>query len=144
MFHTPTETKTFCLAGHATVTLRSQKTEKRYTFRINLCKDRETGEPKGLWFVSLLDGPDNENDYQYVGVLDVHGFRTTGKSRFAKDSQVVKGFEYFWRHICADHMPPHMDVFHSGNCGRCGRKLTTPDSVTRGIGPICLAEMGLA
>lgn len=29
-----------------------------------------------------------------------------------------------------------------GHCGHCGRTLTNPDSLERGIGPICAAKMG--
>lgn len=29
----------------------------------------------------------------------------------------------------------------TGRCGHCGRTLTDPESITRGIGPICLANM---
>ena len=34
-------------------------------------------------------------------------------------------------------------VHHEGKCGRCGRKLTTPESCLRGIGPECWALMGM-
>lgn len=30
-----------------------------------------------------------------------------------------------------------MNFYHMGICGRCGRALTTPESITRGIGPVC-------
>ncbi|MCH9729159.1 MAG: hypothetical protein K0U84_05675 [Actinomycetia bacterium] len=32
---------------------------------------------------------------------------------------------------------------HSGNCGFCGRKLTDPASVERGIGPECLKKLAV-
>lgn len=32
---------------------------------------------------------------------------------------------------------------HSGNCGFCGRKLTDPESVKRGIGPDCLGKLAV-
>jgi hypothetical protein len=34
-------------------------------------------------------------------------------------------------------LPGSVDVLHSGRCGRCGRTLTTPDSIERGLGPEC-------
>ena len=64
MFTIPTDAKTYALAGHATITLTSQRTGARYTYKINQAKDRETGEAKPLWFVALLTGPDNEADYR--------------------------------------------------------------------------------
>jgi hypothetical protein len=32
---------------------------------------------------------------------------------------------------------------HAGKCGRCGRKLTVPQSIETGIGPECASIMGL-
>jgi UDP-N-acetylglucosamine 2-epimerase len=32
---------------------------------------------------------------------------------------------------------PEIEVFHMGACLRCGRALTTPESITRGLGPDC-------
>ena len=29
------------------------------------------------------------------------------------------------------------DVYHSGTCSRCGRVLTTPESIRSGLGPVC-------
>ena len=136
MFTSPSDIKTYALAGHATVTLTSQKTQARYTFKINRCKDRETGEVKDLWFVSLLSGPDNESDYQYVGCIN-GTFKLTSKSRFKQDSTPVRAFSYFWQNVDAGRMPPSMEIRHEGTCGRCGRALTVPESIDRGIGPEC-------
>ena len=32
---------------------------------------------------------------------------------------------------------PTVKVFHSGKCGKCGKKLTTPESIKSGLGPYC-------
>jgi len=34
-------------------------------------------------------------------------------------------------------MPDNVEFYHSGNCAKCGRKLTTPESIKNGLGPIC-------
>lgn len=137
MFDNATDVKTYTLAGHATLTLTSQRTGTRYTYRINRAKDNND-----LWFVGLLAGPDNETDYNYMGIINGQ-FRTTAKSRYKDDAIPVKAFNWFWKHIDANHMPPKVEIRHSGHCGRCGRKLTVPESVDAGIGPICRGLMGL-
>jgi hypothetical protein len=144
MFTQAADVKTYTLAGHATLTLTSQKTGARYTFQINQAKD-ENGERKPMWFVGLLTGPDNYADYAYVGLLTQNGdFRLTAKSRYTGDSTPVKAFQYFWKWVSDGEMPPHMEIRHEGSCGRCGRKLTVPESIDRGIGPECFGRMGVA
>jgi hypothetical protein len=140
MFHNPAEVKQYALAGHATLTLSSQRTGNRYTYKISRAKD-DNGQPKDLWFVGLLAGPDNETSYQYMGVLN-GSFKLTSKSRYKPDSIPVRAFQFFWRHVAEDRMPPEMEIRHEGSCGRCGRKLTVPESIDSGLGPECRQMMG--
>jgi hypothetical protein len=30
-----------------------------------------------------------------------------------------------------------LEVWHEGRCGACGRRLTVPESIERGLGPEC-------
>ena len=39
------------------------------------------------------------------------------------------------------NLPPALEVWHEGRCGRCGRKLTTPQSVETGFGPVCAQNL---
>ena len=39
-------------------------------------------------------------------------------------------------------LPKTVEVWHEGICGRCGRKLTVPESVERGLGPECAGLVG--
>jgi len=32
-------------------------------------------------------------------------------------------------------------LMHHGKCGKCGRPLSNPESIRRGIGPICMARL---
>jgi ribosomal protein L35AE/L33A len=88
MFNNPAEIKQYALAGHATLTLSSQRTGNRYTYKISRAKD-DDGQPKDLWFVGLLAGPDNETSYQYMGVLN-GSFKLTSKSRKVKSHSMRK------------------------------------------------------
>ncbi len=143
IFANPQDARAFTLAGNATITLESQKTGAHFTYRVRQALDRETEKPTDRYFVSVLNGPDNEHSFAYVGLLDGGSFRQTAKSRFAADTPSVRGFVYFWNAIAADRMPNTMNVRHEGKCGRCNRKLTTPESLDRGIGPECAAIMGI-
>jgi hypothetical protein len=141
MFQIAADVKTYTLAGNATITLSSLRTGARYTFKIGRAED-DAGNPKDVWFVGLLTGPDNYADYQYMGVVSNGTFKLTAKSKYGADSVPVRAFQFFWKHIAQDRMPPEMEIRHEGACGRCGRKLTVPASIDRGIGPECWGKMG--
>lgn len=137
-FHDAKEIKDYMLAGNATVTMSGLKA--RYTYKVSRAKNQEPGAAP-LYFVALLSGPDNESDYTYMGVLN-GTLKLTKKSAFKDDSIPVRAFRYVWAHVSAGNLPPQAEVRHEGSCGRCGRKLTTPESIDRGIGPECWSKMG--
>ncbi len=154
MFNNAQDVREFTLAGKATITLESEKTGAHFTYRVRQALDQRTQEPAQRWFVSLLSGPDNENSYTYIGLLDCGArhanflapqgpvqFRQTAKAKIGADAPSVRGFVFFWNAINADKMPCSMIVRHEGKCGRCGRTLTVPESIDRGIGPECASKM---
>ena len=129
--------KNFVLAGNATITIRSGATGSRFTFKIRTPKHAQSP----IWFVSLLTGSDNENHYEYVGQIRNNGLFDHGrKSRISNDATSVKAFSWFWNMIRAgrSNILEQAEVYHEGRCGRCGRKLTVPESVESGFGPECI------
>lgn len=130
--------KAFLFAGRATVTLVSQRTQKRYTFRVSAAKDSDT-----RFFVSVLNGPDNTADYVYLGMIEGGEFRLTKASKFAADSIPVRAFNFFFKHAVNEAAAPEVEVWHSGRCGRCNRVLTVPASLRTGLGEDCAAILGV-
>lgn len=123
------------LGGNATITLESSGTGAYYTFKIKKNKQEEN-----MFFVSLLTGPDNHSSYSYMGcIFDRSRFTLTKKSKYTKDSIPVKAFVYFFNALIMkdEKRLAKINVYHAGTCNRCGRKLTTPDSVEIGLGPTC-------
>jgi hypothetical protein len=94
-----------------------------------------------LFFVSVLIGQSNTEDYSYVGVVDKRdsdfSFRLTKGSKLKEDTTCVMAFMVFLNNLQKNYITPNMNFYHMGYCGRCGRVLTTPSSVDRGIGPYC-------
>ncbi len=103
-----------------------------------------------------MTGTDNENHYSYVGKVNRSAWteRASGKvhsagsvdltkgSKFAEGSQQVIRGRWLIDHIVnGKQIPDHLEIRHSGKCGRCGRTLTTPESLDRGIGPECWGIM---
>jgi hypothetical protein len=143
-FTTAADAASFTTAGHARLTLESLKTGTHFTYQVNRAKNYD-GTPANRWFVAVLNGPDNESDYAYIGLLDTRfngtEFRMTAKSRFGEDANCVKAWKYFWNHVERGVLPDNLVVRHEGRCGRCGRTLTVPESIDRGIGPECATKM---
>lgn len=122
----------FIFAGNAIFTLESSRSGKRYTYRIRQCQDN-----KRLFFVSLLRGPDNISDYTYLGIIVNNTFKLTKKSKYTFETPAIKVFNFFFqkRHKL-DKVG--LNIYHEGRCGKCGRKLTTPQSIKAGLGPVCI------
>lgn len=124
----------FALAGNATFTIVSKKTGTRFTYRV---RQAETG---GAHFVSVLTGADNESDYAFLGTIFPRGFFHGKKSRIGADAPSAKAFAWFWRHVVQGKVDG-CEVWHEGKCGRCGRKLTVPESIETGLGPECAGRV---
>lgn len=133
----------FILAGNAYFTVRSIATGTRYTYRASKAKENPKYPNSVCWFVGFLSGSNNETDYSYIG--NVYGggtFRTNSKSTLPMQSKPVASFAWLLTRLVAGHMPTNVELWHEGRCGRCGRKLTVPESIEAGIGPDCAEMMG--
>lgn len=131
----PSRIKQFALAGNATITLQSGETGDHITYKITRHK-----ENNDLYFIKLLSGPDNEEDYTYIGCYYADNnyfnpcktYKNTPNRYWPKSLRVIS---YFLNNI--NKIPSNLYVYHEGKCGCCGRKLTTPESIERGYGPEC-------
>ncbi len=132
-------------AGNATITLVSNKTGKRFTYKVSVPQKDKGKKQKDLWFVSVLTGPLNTSDFTYIGVVRNKGgyqFALTQKSAYGMNAPSVKTFAWFIGKIQElGSIPPEVQVWHEGRCLRCGRKLTVPSSIEDGIGPECASKM---
>jgi len=140
----------FMLSGDATVTFEGQT--KDYTFKITK-GDEPTDEQKAkgwsqAWFVGLLTGSDNEHSYTYMGLIRTNrktgilDFFTAGRTQYNMMSPCVVAFKWAFDIFLQGRVPTTLKVWHEGTCGRCGRKLTTKQSIQDGFGPVCVELMG--
>jgi hypothetical protein len=131
----------FVTAGRAIFTIQNP-TGEYYTYRVNTPKDAPAGA--GPYFVSLLTGSDNENDYTYIGMLDKASgnVRLTKASKYQDDTKPVKVIRWALANVWNERVwPDGYSMRHEGRCGVCGRTLTTPESLDFGIGPECRKNM---
>ena len=124
----------FLLAGNSTFTVSNDKGE-HYTYRVQKSKNKlHCG--KYTFFISLLTSPDT---YTYMGVIKERGFiKLTNASKLCSTSKPFKVANWAINHIfCEVPEPKGYAIEHAGKCGRCGRELTTPESIRTGLGPVC-------
>lgn len=149
-------TRDFILAGRAVFTLElpesfagEHKLPSHYTFRVvHRDANANWGE---AWFAQLLTGPDNTNDYTYIGLLHERdgsvNVTLTKSSKLTADSMpyrlLVRALKRVWANEVKMMQDAGFWLHHEGRCGRCGRTLTVPESIRSGIGPECAKIMGL-
>lgn len=138
--------KNFVVGGNSIFTIEipasygeANQLKPHYTFRVRKPKNAENE----IFFVQILTGPDNTSSYTYLGVLDKEtGFvRTTQKSSFHQNDLIVRllnrTLNLIWAENTQSINDAGFEIHHEGRCGRCGRVLTVPESITSGFGPEC-------
>lgn len=137
----------FVMAGNAYFTLRSVRTGTRFTYRIAMPKAARVA-PHPWYYISLLNGPDNTSNYMWMGTICGDGkFRQQKKVSTAPgmDAPSMRAILWFLRYLQEstnrNQLPMDVEFWHEGRCGRCGRLLTVPESIARGIGPECAGRV---
>jgi hypothetical protein len=138
----PGAIREFVLAGSARFTIVSVKTGTRFTYRV-----RDPDGEGRVFFVSLLTGQDNETNFSFFATIFAddgalrHG--RTGKAKVDYDAPSARAFRWFYEvALPKPELPPELEFYHDGHCARCGRALTVPESVARGLGPECAKRAG--
>lgn len=135
----PEAVETALTAGNAILTFVSTETGEYFTYQVTKAEDKE------LWFVKVLTSGDNQAGYTYMGsmfyLLDKLTFRTTGKSKISDDALSVKVFDWVLRKLENPSVLAKMEISHAGYCLRCGKLLTTPESIESGFGPYCRSKV---
>ena len=88
--------------------------------------------------VSVLNGSDNYSNYAYIGAIFGDTFRHTKSSKVSTEAISFKAFAWVFSKLQKDELPETVTIHHEGRCGRCGRRLTVPESIISGYGPECI------
>ena len=151
-------TKDFLIGGRAIFTVAvndltaldtDKSKDRHYTYMITQKQDAQN-EGKVIYFASHLCGPNNDNpfDYNYLGVFSPTTgtvFLTAG-SKYKKEDKPVHALNYalnviYERPIKEYKKKWSVDILHCGRCSKCNLKLTTPQSLERGMGPKCVNDV---
>lgn len=143
--------RAFALAGNATLTVVSKATGTRFTFRFHRPDDAQARAAcVPAWvsvltptWVSVLTGPDNTDDFQFLGTIWEAGERLAWahgrKSRIGPEAPSARVAKWLVGALIQPERLAQAEVWHEGRCGRCGRTLTVPESIETGFGPECAA-----
>jgi hypothetical protein len=128
----PSGTYTVVFASGHYVTIRVQDASDTEREKFNLAR--------GAQFIGYLNGPDNWVNYKNMGTISGGKLRIWSKYQTLVDK--VQAAEAL---LTADRDGRNaMGIAYarqSGNCYVCGRKLTTPQSLADGIGPVCAGRV---
>ncbi len=137
----------FLQAGKAVFTVRSSKSGERLTFMLERPKQQRAGQDAKPIFVSVLSGADNTSQYTFIGTIFPNegewSWRHSYKSHVTNSAASAKVIAWLVHCINTDRSKilTQAQVWHEGRCGRCGRKLTVPESIESGFGPECISKM---
>jgi len=140
------DVKKVMFAGNAILTFLSVPTQTRFTFAIERFKqstsnpEAEKSQPLG---VKLLTGSNNTSDYTYMGTIfkDLN-FRVKNNGKISVNAPSFKAFQYVYDKVLKGIEDKRIEIYHSGQCCRCGRLLTDPESIKAGLGPECIKIVG--
>ncbi len=135
--------KNFIFAGNSTFTVVNEITGNRFTFKVRNSnyKTPEPKTPSDIFYVSVLTGQDNNSAYTFLGTFfggKNELYRHSPKSKITNLANSNKVVDWFFNYFLkSPNKYSTIKVYHSGKCGKCGKKLTTPESVESGLGPYC-------
>lgn len=111
----------FILAGNSQFVLENDKTGNHFSY---IVKKQKTG----VWYIYHL------TDYLGTVRADMTAKINQHTTRILATKAI---FWYLKQLIDKIPIPPQVHLYHLGRCGKCGRPLTDPASMERGIGPYC-------
>lgn len=118
-------------------TIQSRTTGEHRTFLIRTQASDAEFAP-GLRLLALLTGPNNEEDYKAFAFVEDDGIHVWNSMR--GEGLWEKYAEMIWSLALDAGFSPwakNYSIMEEGRCLRCNRLLTTPESVSSGIGPVC-------
>lgn len=118
--------KDYMFAGKAIFTVESTKIDKRYTYKVKKSTDN-------LYRVSFMYDTDK---YRFMCVIGKDSM-CTFNIKCGEEDPRYKMFRRFCDFVSTNTYPDTCKIYKSKYCARCGRLLTTPESIETGLGPNC-------
>jgi len=108
-------------------------------------KIQDTEDGSNRQWLSYLCGPVNTADYKSVGFIMPSGEVRLFRKYDGMYPDILAAARFLVksaRNGTVNELGKQYAAM-SGNCWRCDRVLTTPESIERGIGPVCADKIGM-
>jgi hypothetical protein len=133
----PEDIKRFLQGKHAVFTLQSSRTDKHLTFQLDgtaLYWMRGGLEGRAEWLGTLSEDRSCVSELRGAGPLPLS---------ISGPYQASAAFRWLHAQLYNHNADKLAQVrfFHEGKCSACGRPLTNPESIQRGLGPICAERL---
>lgn len=123
----------FFLGGNSLFTIQSKTTGTRFTYKILRSKNDEN-----YFKVMTFVGTDNTKDYKQMGYIErLKSPLINPVSAIWKTHKAFIALDHVYLNLNVQKFMPSLEIWHEGRCCKCGRVLTVPESIARGIGPEC-------
>jgi hypothetical protein len=124
-----------------TFTLHNTQRDTHLTFKARRPKGWTVESPV---LIDLMVGTDNTSDFGFIGSVSPRGFyKPSPKSKVSEDRKAIANRTMVWLLTKLNNgveLPDALEIKGASKCCRCAKKLTNPDSVDDGMGPICRAK----
>ncbi len=144
----------YMFGGKSEFTLHSLKTDNHFSYKIINHSEKPD---HCVRFVFFLGGSNNDTDWVYAGTLKrfrrnperlAHTGEKNNQLSFnltmnspKKETPVMVAFRWMVFMLNHDKISDDLEFMHSGKCSACGHKLTTPESIRTGMGPVCRSRL---
>ncbi len=135
----------FLLAGKCEVTIKSLQSGNHFTYNLK----RKESTMEGTKYIYFVNVQKKGGDSVYAGIVfydernDVFCFNQGKKGQMGINNTEIKALIYVMNKLHYGHHHIDVEIYHCGKCGRCGKKLTTPESILTGLGPECARKCGV-
>lgn len=129
----------YVMAGHGKFTIVSASTGTRFTYRVGIPKNLQEGKMPPRFISVLVNG---DNDFAFIGTVWGNRFNYSAKAKLQENAPSVRAFKWLWARLGHGRLPENLEFWHEGRCAMCNRTLTVPESIERGLGPVCAERMG--
>ena len=133
----------FILAGQAEFKIISGKTGKEFYYKVIKKEAFTTGNPNENKYIYWINGGENFDNMVYLGTIFFNNVNKTFNfsrginGRGNSNSKIVISIIYLLNKLYEGKYNTNIEVYHNGNCGKCGKQLTEVYSILTGLDSEC-------
>ena len=134
----------FMLAGKAEFVLHSTKTNEDFKFLITR-RESNSNKEEYVYFVNIVLAREKiyAGHIRFDTNTEEFIFTQGNKGQSSPKDRNVRTLMYVLNKLIRYESIDTLRVYHVGKCGRCSKRLTTPESILTGLGPTCSKNLGI-